>query len=120
MSLVAYHTGTGSRCPCDKVRASNALTNRGSAATPVTTANALPALGCRHWPHSPYGDPEGCARTTKAARADALRPTGARTLAVECDIADPESVAAAERPSERSSLERAAEIAEHATPFLKG
>ena len=33
------------------------------------------------------------------ATAEALRPIGARTLALTCDIADPESVAAAERAS---------------------
>lgn len=34
------------------------------------------------------------------ATADALHSTGARTLALECDIADPNSVAAAERASQ--------------------
>jgi NAD(P)-dependent dehydrogenase (short-subunit alcohol dehydrogenase family) len=34
------------------------------------------------------------------ATAEALRATGARTLALECDIADPASVAAAERASQ--------------------
>jgi NAD(P)-dependent dehydrogenase (short-subunit alcohol dehydrogenase family) len=34
------------------------------------------------------------------ATADALRPTGASTLALECDIADPESIAAAERAAQ--------------------
>jgi NAD(P)-dependent dehydrogenase (short-subunit alcohol dehydrogenase family) len=33
------------------------------------------------------------------ATADAVAPTGAKTLALECDIADPDSVAAAERAS---------------------
>jgi len=36
---------------------------------------------------------------TCRATADLLRPTGARTLALECDIAEPDSVAAAERAS---------------------
>src|SRR5271157_4849237 len=39
-------------------------------------------------------DNESCQAT-----AEALRPTGARTLALTCDIANPESVAAAERAS---------------------
>jgi NAD(P)-dependent dehydrogenase (short-subunit alcohol dehydrogenase family) len=34
------------------------------------------------------------------ATEEALRPTGARTLALTCDIADPDSVAAAERASQ--------------------
>jgi NAD(P)-dependent dehydrogenase (short-subunit alcohol dehydrogenase family) len=34
------------------------------------------------------------------ATAEALGPTGAKTLALECDIADPDSVAAAERASQ--------------------
>jgi NAD(P)-dependent dehydrogenase (short-subunit alcohol dehydrogenase family) len=36
------------------------------------------------------------------ATAEALRPTGAKTLALECDIADPESVAGAERAAQAS------------------
>jgi NAD(P)-dependent dehydrogenase (short-subunit alcohol dehydrogenase family) len=36
---------------------------------------------------------------TCRATADLLRPTSARTLALECDIAEPDSVAAAEQAS---------------------